>query len=295
MSENFGRELSARGWRRMARHQPREAAAGKPIDGPDVRYIIAVGSGKGGVGKSTVSLNLALALAQRGLAVGLLDADLYGPNIPLMVGLVRSKWGEDWTIAQRNQQVKIPTVERFGLKIMSAGFLVGEDQPLADASLVRLLAQQFMWHVDWGKLDFLIIDLPPGTADAQQVFARSVPLAGAVLVVTPQDVAHLDAKKAVQMYRRSQIPILGGIENMSGLICPDCGKRIDIFPRVREDRSIWAMGIDKLGEIPLDPAVSAAGDTGRPLLISQPDSTQATAFRQIAEKLVTRLENEHSH
>jgi hypothetical protein len=131
-----------------------------------------------------------------------------------MVGLVRTEWGEHWTLARRNQR-KLPPIERYGLKIMSAGFVVGEDQPLADAGLIRLLAQQFMWLVDWGPLDFLLVDLPPGTAEAQQVFVRAVPLSGAVLVVTPQDVAHLDAKKAVQMYRRAGVTILGGVENMS--------------------------------------------------------------------------------
>src|SRR5690348_9566227 len=252
------------------------------------RHVIAVGSGKGGVGKSTVSLNLALALSQRGRNVGILDADLYGPNIPLMVGLVREKWGGDWTLAQRGNKAKIPPVERFGLQIMSAGFLVGEDQPLADASLIRLLAAQFMWQVGWHDLDDLIVDLPPGTADAQQVFLNAVPFAGAVLVVTPQDVAHLDAKKAIQMYRRAKVPILDGVENMRGLTCPDCGNSHDRSPRVPEARSIWAMGIDKRGESPLNPLVSQAGDNGRPLLITHPESPQAAAFRELAEKLVGR-------
>lgn len=253
------------------------------------RHVIAVGSGKGGVGKSTVSLNLALALAQEGQGVGILDADLYGPNIPLMVGLIREKWGGDWTLARRGGQTKIPPVERFGLQIMSAGFLVGEDQPLADASLIRLLAAQFMWQVGWHDLDYLIVDLPPGTADAQQVFLRAVPFAGAVLVVTPQDVAHLDAKKAVQMYRRAGVPILGGVENMSGFICPDCGNRHDLFARVPESRSIWSAGVEKLGEIPIDPVVSQAGDTGRPLLVAHPQSPQSRAFRDIATRLRDRL------
>jgi ATP-binding protein involved in chromosome partitioning len=259
---------------------------------PPARFIVAVGSGKGGVGKSTVSLNLALALAESGRAVGILDADLYGPNIPLMVGLVREKWGQDWTLARfgPGARTKIPPVERFGLKIMSAGFLVGEDQPLADAALIRLLANQFMWQVDWGSLDYLIVDLPPGTADAQQVFVRAVSFAGAILIVTPQDVAHLDAKKAVQMYRRERVPILGAVENMSGFICPDCGNRIDLFSRVTDARSIWAMGIDRLGDVPLDPAVSQAGDTGRPLLVSHPESPQSEAFRQLAARLRRKLE-----
>lgn len=250
---------------------------------------MAVGSGKGGVGKSTVSLNLALALAEGGARVGLLDADIYGPNIPLMVGLVREQWGGDWTLARRTADRKVPVVERYGLRIMSAGFLLGDNQPLADSSLVRLLAAQFMWHTDWGELDHLVVDLPPGTGGVQQTLVGAAPFAAAVLVVTPQDVAHQDAKKALQMYRTAGVPIVAGVENMSGFACPDCGRRIDLFSRVPEGRSLWAAGVEKLGDVPLGIAVSEAGDTGRPLLVSQPDSVQAAAFRGIAAELTRRL------
>ncbi len=257
---------------------------------PTIGAIIAVGSGKGGVGKSTVSLNLALALAEGGAQVGLLDADLYGPNIPLMVGLVREQWGSDWALAWKGAKRKVPVIERFGLRIMSAGFLLGDDQPLVDSSVARLIATQFLWHTDWGELDYLIVDLPPGTGGVQQVLLGSARFAGAVLVVTPQHVAHQDAKKALQMYRRVGVRVLGGVENMSSFRCPDCGRLLDLFARVPEPRSLWAAGVDRLGDIPLDPAISEAGDTGRPLLASKPDSVQAHAFRRIATELRRRME-----
>jgi ATP-binding protein involved in chromosome partitioning len=247
-----------------------------------------VGSGKGGVGKSTVSLNLALALAESGARVGLLDADLYGPNIPLMVGLVREQWGRNWTLARRVNQPVSP-IERYGLRVMSAGFLLGEDQPLADSALARLIVSQLLWHTDWGELDYLIVDLPPGTGGVQQTLVGAAPFAAAVLVVTPQDVAHQDAKKALQLYRAANVPIVVGVENMSGFVCPDCGQRVDLFSRVPEARSVWAAGVEKLGEIPLGSEVSAAGDTGRPLLVSHPRSPQAAAFRRIAAELIRRL------
>ena len=257
------------------------------------RFIIAVGSGKGGVGKSTISLNLALALAERGAAVGVLDADVYGPNIPLMLGLVRQTWGRDWTLVRNPElgPLRIEPIRRHGLTVMSAGFIVGEDQPLVwDGNLVRLLARQLMRDVNWGPLDYLVVDLPPGTADVQQALAQEIPLTGALLVVTPQDVAHLDARKAVQMYRRLSVPILGGVENMSGLRCPHCSERIDIFPPVAHERSIWAMGVERLAEVPLDPAISRAGDRGRPLFATYPNSVQAEAFRSLARLLAERLD-----
>jgi ATP-binding protein involved in chromosome partitioning len=255
------------------------------------RFVVAVGSGKGGVGKSTVSLNLALALAERGAAVGILDADIYGPNIPLMVGLTRKDWSGDWTLARKGKQQTISPIERYSLKIMSAGFLLAEDQPMIfEAMTVHLLLTQLLRQVAWGNLDYLIIDLPPGTADLQQNLLSELTPSGAVLVVTPQDVAHLDGKKALQQYRRAGVPVLGAVENMSGFLCPHCGQPIDIFARVRPSRAIWEMGVEKLGAVPLDPTLSQAGDSGRPLLIAQPDAPQAEAFRQIAQRLTERLE-----
>jgi ATP-binding protein involved in chromosome partitioning len=249
-----------------------------------------VGSGKGGVGKSTVSLNLALALAETGAAVGLLDADLYGPNIPLMVGLTRQEWSGDWTVARKGKQPTITPIERYGLKLMSAGFLLGEDQPmLLDAITMSLLLRQLTQQIAWGTLDYLLIDLPPGTADLQQHLVRDLKLSGVVLVVTPQDVAHLDGKKALQYFRRANVPILGAIENMSGFLCPHCGQPIDIFARVPAARAIWTLGVEKLGAVPLDPALSQAGDRGRPLFLAQPTSPQAQAFRSIATTLQAKL------
>ncbi len=256
---------------------------------PDIGAIIGIGSGKGGVGKSTVSLNVALALAESGARVGLLDADLYGPNIPLMVGLVRERWGTDWTLAQRGNRKKVPVIERHGLRIMSAGFLLGDDQPLVDSSLARLIAAQFMWHTEWGTLNYLVVDLPPGTGGVQQVLLGAARFAGAVLVVTPQDVAHQDAKKALQMYRKLNVPVLGGVENMSSFTCPDCGREMNLFSRVPEPRSLWAAGVEKLGDVPFDVTISEAGDTGRPILLSHPRSAQSHSIRTIASALVTRL------
>ncbi len=254
------------------------------------RFVIAVASGKGGVGKSTVSLNLALALAEAGAAVGLLDADFYGPNIPLMVGLTRKEWSGDWTVARKGEQALLTPIERYGITLMSAGFLLAEDQPMVlDAITMSLLLRQLTQQVAWGALDYLLIDLPPGTADLQQNLVRELQFSGVVLVVTPQDVAHLDGKKALQYYRRANVPILGAVENMSGLLCPHCGQPVDIFARVPPERALWALGVEHLGAVPLDPALSLAGDRGRPLFIAQPASPQAQAFRAIAERVQERL------
>ena len=248
-----------------------------------------MGSGKGGVGKSTVSLNLALALAESGASVGLLDADLYGPNIPLMLGLTRSEWAGDWTMAGRTPILFEP-IERFGLKVMSMGFLIAEDQPLVlGADTMQFMMSQLIWQVNWGNPRYLIIDLPPGTADIQQMLLREIGFAGAVLVVTPQDVAHLDGKKAVQQYRKANVRILGAVENMSGFVCPHCGERSAIFPPVPDARSIWSMGVDRLGVVPLDPLISEGGDRGKAVLLSRPESAPATEFRAIAARIVSLL------
>ena len=246
------------------------------------------------MGKSTVSLNVALALTEEGATVGVLDADLYGPNIPLLVGLTRSEWTQYWTLA-RNPAVGPPSrlqpIERYGLKIMSAGFVLAEDQPLiVSGPTVRLLLAQLVREVEWGPLDFLVIDLPPGTADIQQSMLQEVSLSAAVLVVTPQDVAHLDAKKALQQYTQARVPVLGAVENMSGFRCPHCGQVSAIFAPVHDSRAIWTLGVEKLGAIPLDSAVSQAGDRGHPFLHAEPQSPQAVAFRQIAERLKEKLQ-----
>lgn len=253
---------------------------------------MAVASGKGGVGKSTVSLNLALALSERGQRVGLLDADLYGPDLALMVGVTRRTptkgvtiWRNRAVVAEKGPSIK--PLERFGIQLMSMQFLVAEDQALAwSRPLVELLLQRFATDLDWGELDTLIVDLPPGTADVQQMVAERLNLDGALLVVTPQDVAHLDAKKVVAMFERSGVPVLGAVENMSGLRCPCCNTEIDVFPRVAEERSLWGQGIECLGRIPLDPSVAQAGDRGQPLLVADPESAPAQAFGDLAGRLL---------
>jgi ATP-binding protein involved in chromosome partitioning len=256
-----------------------------------VRHVVAVGSGKGGVGKSTVSLNLALALVSRGLRVGLLDADLYGPNIPIMVGLTRHRWTETWTIARpREKRVRYAPVERHGLKIASAGFILGEDQPLGvEALTAQMMVRQLVDEVAWGDLDFLVVDLPPGTADIQQVLLKAVPLTGAIVVATPQYVAHLDARKAVRMYQRHGVPVFGWIENMGPMRCPHCGEPVEVFPEVPEERSVRSLGVERLGTIPFDPALGRAGDTGRVLVADGVRGPIPDAFRGLADTLLGKL------
>ena len=198
--------------------------------------VVAVASGKGGVGKSTVSLNLALALVERGLAAGVLDADFYGPDIPLMVNLKRTKPRKQWMLGRAGAfgGLHLEPVEEYGLKLMSIGFLLGEDQSLSlPAGLVRAALWQTLVDARWGPLDFLIVDLPPGTADLQHELFGMIRLAGALVVVTPQDVAHLDGRKVLDMLRSSGVRVLGGIENMAGLACPHCGEQVEVFPSVR--------------------------------------------------------------
>jgi ATP-binding protein involved in chromosome partitioning len=213
-----------------------------------------------------------------------------------MVGLTRKAWTGDWTLA-RNPAVSAPSVlppiERYGLKIMSAGFILAEDQPMfLSARTVRLFMRQLVQQVDWGNLDYFIIDLSPSTGDIQQNLLQHLALSGAALVATPQDVAHLDGKKALQQYLRAGVPLLGAVENMSGFRCPHCSQSIDIFARLPDSRAIWAMEVEKLGAVPLDPAMSQAqaGDRGCPNLIAHAGSPQAMAFRQVAQHMVEKLQ-----
>jgi ATP-binding protein involved in chromosome partitioning len=246
------------------------------------RFVVAVGSGKGGVGKSTVSLHLAAALGRRGLAVGLLDADLYGPDIPLLVNLTRRERARQWELWRRHG-IRHEPIERHGIRIMSVGFLLGESQALAmPAMLLTAALTQLIEQVDWGPLDILLIDLPPGTADLQQQLLGVVSLDGAVVVVGPQDVAHLDAQKFIDFLREAGVATLGGIENMSGLICPNCGERIEVFPPVAEARSIWSGDVAILGRIPLDPALGSDQE-----LVVQRD-----AFESVAHELLAALDHQ---
>ena len=222
------------------------------IDSP-ARHTIAVASGKGGVGKSTVTLNLARALAAES-AVGILDADLYGPDIPAMLGLTRLRDAKRWTVWSENSRRLRPIEER-GLKLMSSAFLLGERQVMPWSSMtLPFVLRQLVGDVEWGELDYLLVDLPPGTADLQTEVFKTLPLAGVLLVVGPQDVAHLDAKKVVTLIRDADVRLLGAVENMSGFVCPHCGETHDVFPRVPPERSLWADGVERLATIPLDPA-----------------------------------------
>jgi ATP-binding protein involved in chromosome partitioning len=257
-----------------------------------VKAVIAVTSGKGGVGKSTVSLNLALALAERDLRVGLLDADFYGPDIPLMVNLKRDAPLKRWMLGRSAQSgaLALEPVERYGIRIMSVGFLVAESQALAmPAPLLHGALRQLLVDVRWGELDFLIVDLPPGTADLQQQLLDLVQLGGAIVVVGPQDVAHLDARKVLDMLRSAGAPVLGAVENMAGFACPHCGKSVDVFPRAASERSIWGDGVARLASIPLDPEIARAGDCGVPVMVASPEGEQAKAFRGLADRVAEAL------
>ena len=253
---------------------------------------IAITSGKGGVGKSTVSLNLALALRRRGALVGLLDADIYGPDIPLMLNLKQTRELKRWLLGRSTGGgPKLEPVERHGLRVMSVGFLIAEHQSLTlPSQLLHGALRQLLADVEWGPLDYLVIDLPPGTADLQQELVRIADLAGAVIVVGPQDVAHLDARKLLEMLRAADVRVLGGVENMARFACPHCGEQIDAFPRVAEERSLWAQGVDALASIPLDPAYARSGDGGAPVLVSDPGGPQAAAYARLAERVVAAID-----
>ena len=224
-------------------------------DSSPASRVVAVAGGKGGVGKSTVTLNLALVLAGRGRRVGILDADLYGPDIPAMLGLTRTENARRWTL-WRSDGVRLEPIERRGLKIMSAGFLLGERQTMPwQSPTLPFVLRQLLYGVSWGELDYLLVDLPPGTVDLQAGLFREVRLDGALIVVGPQDVAHLDAKKVVTLLRDADVPLLGAVENMAGLLCPHCGEPIELFPPVAAERSLWHDGVRRLVSIPLDPAL----------------------------------------
>jgi ATP-binding protein involved in chromosome partitioning len=247
--------------------------------------IIAVSSGKGGVGKSTVAANLAVAIGARGRRVGLLDADIYGPDIPLMFGERRRP-----QVTGARGQEKIVPLEAHGVRLMSLGFLLEEEQPaIMRGPLVSGILKQFLQQVEWGELDFLIIDMPPGTGDAQLSLVQTVNLEGAILVTTPQEISTGDVRRAVRMFERVKTPILGIVENMSGFTCPHCGEGVDIFGhgggRVLADD----MHLPLLGEVPLDPAVRQASDEGHPTTLAAPDSPAGRAFAEIAEKVMSAV------
>lgn len=256
--------------------ETRSPSTKKPI--ANVKRVIAVASGKGGVGKSTTSVNLALALHNQGYKVGILDADIYGPSIPTMLNIHQDP--------QVNPQNKIIPPEAFGLKIMSFGFFAPEETAVIwRGPMIMKALQQFFWDVDWGELDFLVIDLPPGTGDAQLTLVQSIPIAGAVIVTTPQNVALLDAVKAIAMFRKTEVPVLGVIENMSTFSCPTCGSESHIFGSGGGQRVAEKFTVPLLGHVPLIPEIRVAGDVGEPLTAIAGHGVRVR-FAEIAEKMV---------
>jgi ATP-binding protein involved in chromosome partitioning len=250
---------------------------------PEVRFTVAVASGKGGVGKSTVAANLALALERVGKRVGLMDSDIYGPSQQMMMGIDEKPY-----VNEANQIVPI---ERHGVRVMSLGFLMDVDQPVIwRGPMVMKAVEQFLQDVAWGSLDFLVIDLPPGTGDAQLTLTQKIHLSGAVIVTTPQDVSLIDARKGLAMFQKVNVPVLGIVENMSYYVCPECGHREEIFKHGGGRRTAEALQVPFLGEIPLDPKVVAGGDAGRPIVAAEPRSAVAEAYLRIAEAIVRRLE-----
>lgn len=249
---------------------------------PTVKYKIAVASGKGGVGKSTVAVNLAVALAKKGLKVGLLDIDIYGPSIPLMLGVDEKPYYDG---------KKLFPIEKFGVKLMSLGFLVDNKEAVIwRGSLVHRAIQQLMNDVAWPELDVMLFDMPPGTGDAQLTLSQSVSLDGAVIVSTPQDVALLDAVKGVAMFRKVNVPIMGIVENMSFFACPHCGERTDIFSTGGAKKECDKLDTDLLGEIPIDVAIRTGGDEGVPIVQKDDSGSQAKAFMEIAENIKNKLQ-----
>lgn len=248
-----------------------------PPEQPNLGRIVAISSGKGGVGKSTVAANLAVALAAAGHAVGLMDADVYGPNIPRMFGI----FDKPPVI-----QGKIRPLEGFGVKLMSLGFLVERDAPaIWRGPIIMKVVQQFLRDVDWGRLDYFIVDLPPGTGDAQLSLVQATHVAGALIVTTPQEMAVGDALRGAKMFERVGVPVIGVVENMSGFTDPETGKRIDFFSAGGGRRLAAEIGAPLLGQVPLQPGLAQLADGGRPIVVAEPESPAATALREIAESL----------
>jgi len=254
----------------------------EPIKG--IKHTIAVASGKGGVGKSTVSVNLALSLAKSGATVGLLDIDIYGPSIPMMMGVKDE--------LEITEEKKLVPLVKDGLKLMSVGFMIDDDTPLIwRGPMVMKLIEQFLRGVNWGELDYLVIDMPPGTGDAQLTLVQNIPLSGAVIVTTPQDVALIDARRALQMFSQVEVPVLGIVENMSTFCCPHCNKTTDIFSSGGGKTTADRYEVELLGKLPLDLKIREGGDAGRPIATAEPDSKEAKTFMDIAQKIAGKIES----
>jgi ATP-binding protein involved in chromosome partitioning len=248
---------------------------------PGIKNVVAVSSGKGGVGKTTVAVNLAVALARTGARVGLMDADIYGPNVPKMLGL---------TGQPNSDGGKLIPPEAHGVHVMSMGFLVSEDTPLVwRGPMIHGAIQQFLRDVAWGEIDYLIVDLPPGTGDAQLSICQLMPVTGAVIVTTPQEVSLLDSRRGLAMFQKVNVPLLGIIENMSYFVCPHCSERTDIFSTGGGKMAAEKLGVDFLGAIPIDVALREGSDSGVPLVASDPDSPQSQAITEIAKQIAARI------
>ena len=255
------------------------AQAARPEMLPETRFMVAVASGKGGVGKSTVAGNLAIALRQLGYTVGLLDCDIYGPSQQMMMGIDEKPF--------LNEEEKIVPIERYGVRVMSIGFLMDADTPVIwRGPMIYKAIEQFLGDVAWGKQDFLIVDLPPGTGDAQLTLTQKVALSGAVIVTTPQDVALIDARKGLAMFQKVNVPIIGLIENMSGFECPKCGHVEPIFKTGGGEKTALQLGVPFLGRIPLDPRIALSGDAGMPIVAAEPDSASTKAFLELGKAVV---------
>jgi ATP-binding protein involved in chromosome partitioning len=255
---------------------------------PGIANIIAVGSGKGGVGKTTLSVNLALAMAKLGYKVGLLDADVYGPNVPLMLG----------TNAQPRavSNERIEPISAHGLKVISVGFLNPGDKPIIwRGPMLHQIIRQFLNSVEWGQLDYLVIDLPPGTGDVALSLIQTVPLTGAVVVSTPSDVSLQDGRKAIEMFRQMKVDLIGMVENMSFFVCPHCNHEIDIFSRGGAERTAEQFGVAFLGAIQLDPELRKAGDTGKPSVLEGENSPHAKSLYDFARRVIARVDEIRSH
>jgi len=267
---------------RAATAPPRTEALYDRTPIPGVKHVIAVASGKGGVGKSTVAVNLAAALAQLGENVGLLDADIYGPSVPTMLGTHEQPGVED----RDGKRVLIP-VKKFGMSLMSLGFIQPEDEPVIwRGPIVMKAIRQFLRDVDWTGSEILVIDLPPGTGDAQLTLTQSSPLDGAIIVTTPQDVALIDARKGLRMFQEVDVPVLGLVENMSVFSCPECGHRTHVFSTGGGQRTAEELNVPFLGALPLDPQIAIAGDAGTPYVVEHPDSDVASIFRDVAQNVL---------
>jgi ATP-binding protein involved in chromosome partitioning len=261
-----------------AQSQRAAVPAPTPVNYPNLGTVLAVSSGKGGVGKSTVAVNLAVALSESGARVGLMDADIYGPNIPRMMGINKP--------LQVDPDAKIVPLEAHGIKLVSIGFLIERDQPaIWRGPIIMKVITQFLRDVNWGELDFLIVDMPPGTGDAQLSLVQATQVSGAIIVTTPQQVAAGDALRGAKMFQRVDVPVIGIVENMSWFACPHCGKPVNIFGSGGGERLAAELGVPLLGRVPLYEQVLAGGDLGLPIVVGEPESAAAKALREVAEKI----------